>query len=367
MPKEKKDPIVLTEEQKAVVEKNWHLDLRTLTQLVFNNPSITLRHIESRAVKEHLATLGKEVVEQQTEGKEALISELTEEHQVYIRANYLDSTPLEMARILFNNKVLLPSAREALMVQAYCRKIDPNYRRDDDMVDDIDYQPPKSIIALASRINKYGVASQGDGPSLFANGQFTGLQRKQLEALLSYMRLPIFRVEANTFIKKIDREVFESTFIGTCWDKPDLPHEHVLQFIQLASLTVKYKQTDRVVQKLDERLSATLEDPLGRLNMAEVETLNAVREKTTAISKQISALIKTLTGERAKQLNEKIAGAGSMHPLVQAWKQKETRDKIIAMVKRTKQDPLKQEIERLSTMDALKAEIWGINPETIVH
>jgi hypothetical protein len=82
--------------------------------------------------------------------------------------------------------------------------------------------------------------------------------------------------------------------------------------------------------------------------------------------KQISALIKTLSGERAKIINEKIAGAGSMHPLIEAWKTEEGRKKIIAIAQK-RQNVVKDEVERLSQMDALRCEIFGLDKESIVY
>ncbi len=364
MSKDAKPLPVLTDEQKAFIEANWFMDVRELAQKVFKNPNLTLRHVETKAVRAYLASIGKVAIEADDKIN-ALVADLTTEQQEFIRATYKDAAgPVETARALFKNERLLPSAYEVTLVRAYIRKIDPRHRREDEMVDDIDYQPPGTLNKLVARLNRYQIKDNGRD---FEADSLNGSQKNQLEALLDYLRTPTFKVEADKFQRRIDREVFEYTFLAMCWDKPDLSAEHLLQFIQLASLTAQRNELDRDSRKLNERFSVSLDDPSQRLQKAEVDALNAMREKTAETIKQITALIKTLSGERSKQINEKLAGASSMHPLVQAWKQEETRKRLIAAVDKLKRQPLKAEVERFSTMDSIKAEVWGLNANDIIN
>lgn len=367
MPKLARPPIVLTPEQLVLVEQNWHLNVRELMRLVFNNPALTLRcDPEVKAVRQALANMGKHVNEVPTEKEADLLSELTDEHREYIRNNVGNSSgPLEMARIVFDNPRLLPSSRQAQIVGLYCRQLDPTYRKDEELAEDIEYLPPKSTTQLIGRVNKYAVSVRGNGKALFDPGNMTPTQTQQLEWLMAYMRMPLFKAEADKFVKRIDRDVFESTFIQTCWDKPDLPSEHVIQFIQLSSLLVKYNQADRTAQKVDLRLNIALENDES-LKMNDVETLNGLREKATVAMKQISALIKSLTGERARMTEEKRAGSASMHNLVSAWKAESDRQKIIQLAERKQKAALKVEVERFSNMDSLRAEIFGLNRDNIL-
>ena len=368
MPKVAKPLPILTEEQNALVETYWHEDPHSLLARVWpQKEGLTLRHMEWKAIRARLATLGKKPMAVLDQKSATLVAGLSEEHKEYIRVNYKDASgPLELAKTLFRNDVLLPNAHEVTMVTAYIRTLDAKYRREDEPVDEEEYQSPKTIKDLVNRMNRYGVNTNVDGKTLFEDGRFTSQETKQLESLLGYMRRPVFKVEADKFQKKLDREVFESVFIANCWEKSDLSPEHILQYIQLASCTVQRNQADRMVRKLDERFNASLEDPSKRLSKPEVDALNATRDKATEAVKQINALIKTLTGERAKIISERVAGSASMHPLVQAWKTKEGREKQLVLAKKYNQE-LKAEVGRLAGMDALRAEIWGLDPDTIAY
>lgn len=360
-------PIVLTPEQKALVEKNFDKNIRELVQLTFSDPKLNLRNeAEVKAVKQCLAELGRHVNAPPTEKEAELLVTLTEEHKEYIRNNIRDAnSALEIARTIFDNDRLLPSSKQCQAVQLYCKQIDPNYRKDEEIAADLEYSPPKSAIHLIGRINRYAVNKSGSGKTLFDASNLNSAQSQQLESLFAYMRMPLFKVEADKFVRRIDRDVFESTFIAHCWDKTDLASEHVVQFIQLSSMIVKYNQIDRMMQKVDQRVSMVLEDETA-LKMNDVDALNALQEKGTAAMKQINALIKSLTTERSKMTDEKRAGNASMHNLVEAWKRREDRRKIIQLAERKQKAALKEEIVRLSTMDSLKCEIFGISKEDIV-
>jgi hypothetical protein len=365
--KPSKPPIVLTPEQRKLIEDNYFLNIRELVQLVFNDPKLTLRNdAEVKAVKLALADAGKHVNAPPTPKEEELLITLTEEHKEYIRNNIRDAnSALEIARTIFDNEKLLPSSKQCQAVQLYCKQIDPNYRKDEEIAADLEYSPPKSAIHLIGRINRYAVNKSGSGKTLFDASCLTSAQTQQLECLFSYMRMPLFKVEADKFVRRIDRDVFESTFISNCWDKPDLDSAHVVQFIQLSSMIVKYNQIDRMMQKVDQRVSTVLEDETP-LKMNDVDALNALQEKGTAAMKQINALIKSLMTERSKMTDEKRAGNASMHNLVDAWKRREDRRKIIQLAERKQKAALKQEVERQSSMDSLKVEIFGISKSDIL-
>jgi hypothetical protein len=355
----------LTDAQKAYIEKNWDQDLRALTQAVFPDKPITLRHIECRAVRQHIGTLGKQVAMPVTDHKAALMTVLTQEHKDYIGQNYMDAnSPLELAKTIFQNPRLIEVSRECRAVNAYINQIDPTYKKDDDLAEDIEYKPPSSMLQLMHRVNKY---AQMDGKTLSAE-RLSEQNKRQLEALLGYMKAPLFKSEADKYIKKTDREVFESTFIANCWDKPDLSNEHVIQFIFLSGLIVKQNVCDRQLQKVEHLIAEKLDGDLtnGRLSKNEVDMVNQLREKTMDILKQVGTLIKTLTGQRADMIKEKVLGSASMHPLVEAWKRQEDRRRIIKLANKPRED-LKKEVERLSSMDSLRAELFGLDKDDIIR
>jgi hypothetical protein len=355
---------VLTQEQKDYIKKNWDKDLRSLTQELFPDKEITLRNIECRAVKQELASLGREPSMPISDNQQKAIEILSQDHKDYIAQNYQQaSSPLELARTIFANSRLIEMSRECRGVVAYIKQIDPDYNKKDDLADDIEYRPPVNLIQLLHRVNKYAQLDNVLNPQKLSEAQ-----KRQLEALWAYMKMPLFKSEADKYIRKTDREVFESTFIANCWDKPDLSNEHVIQFVFLSGLIVKQNVCDRQLQKVELIIADKLDGDLtnGRLSKNEVDMVNQLREKTMEILKQVGSLIKTLTGQRADMIKEKVLGAGSMHPLVEAWKREEDRKRIIKLAEKHRDD-LKKEVERLSSMDALKAELFGLDKDNIIR
>jgi len=366
------NPETFSKEQVAYLEANWQRNLLEVTREVYSDPSLTTRSPQYKAVKTYVATLGKVAAKEGTApaagGKKF---ELPDEVKATIREIYLElSGPLEIARVAFKNPALQPSSREVRTVALYCREIDPMYRREEDSVEELEYSPPKSIIVLMGKVNKYALVHGPDGKKLLDPATATPHQLKNLQALMTYMWSPLFKVTADKYIKRIDRELFESTFIMNCWDKPDLLAEELGQYIDLAAITVDYNMIDRTVKKLDERLQFLIHEAGTEklaLNMSEVELLTSVREKANAAMKQKASLLKSLTVDRAKRVASQRAANGSMHDLVTAWRNKQDRQRIIQTVEREKRVALKQEVERLSTIDAIKGELFGVSKDDITR
>lgn len=364
-------PIVFSPHQDAYIESNWQKPLLDLTREVFANPTLKTSSPEYRAVKERIVTLGKNPPSVPKSKQAVEKVELTDIQKSDIRGLLVDSTgPFEIAKIIFKNPYLQPASREVRAIALYCREADPSYKREEDQVEDLDYQPPSSRNELIGKVNRYAIAFTSDGKKMLNPTGLTPVQSRNLQALLTFMQTPLFKIEADKCVKRVDRELFESTFIKFCWDKPDLLAEEVDQYISLAAETVNFNMIDRMVKKLDERIQNLINEAgEGKiaLNMAEVELLTSVREKANASMKQKAALLKTLTVARSARMAAKQEANSSLHNLVDAFRNEVDRKKIIETVERQKRDPLRKEIERLSTIDSIKAELFGLNKEDILR
>lgn len=367
MPKVAKALPELTPEQKAILAQHWRKDAHDLLRMLWpDRPELTLRNVEWKSARAHMLTLGKQPIGDRRADEPIGGLGFNGEQEAFIKANYKEAHgPVELARTLYANPKLMPGSNEVRLVIAQIKRIDPYHFKNDAEIIEVDYQPPQTAVELVGRLNGYGIVTTPDGKPLDHN-RLNQQYVRQLDALMSYMRRTAFRVEANQFTRKVDRDIFEENFLSLCWDKPDLTPEYVLQYIQLASVSVQKMQADRTARKLTERFEAGLEDPEQRLAKNEVDALKNTADKVVESMKQMNALIKTLSGDRAKQINEKIAGASSMYPLVQAWRSEEGRKKIIDLVRKKQQAELKDEVARLSSMDSLKCELWGISKEAIV-
>ncbi len=379
MSKDAKPPIVFTPEQLAFIEQNWKMEPLELTRTLFHDPTMTRRNHEYNCVRRQIAnmnrkdtmgfavpTVGGSNLDFSVNGPSGG-PELTEDHKEYIRNNYANASgPWELAKTLFGDAHLPFASKQTRLVSSYLKSIDPDYKKNDELADDEDYEAPRNIRELIQRMTAYGMNLKDGDKMLFDPEKLTTNDQRQLNTLLAYMGLPLFKIQATKYVRKIDRVLFESTFIWLCWNKIDLTSEEVHQYVAFSGETVKSNQIERTVQLLDERLNSMLsgaED--GKLNMAEIELLNTVREKANASMKQQAALLKSLVGDRSKRLAEKIQSSASMHELVQAFRREDDRKRVLQLAQKFK-NGLKGEVERLSTMDSLRIEIFGLSKENIV-
>lgn len=353
----------LTDAQKDYIEDNWKLPLKELCQAVFSDPSVTLHDPRCKLVKAHLASLGRESPKKDVRVEPYV---LTESDILYIQNNHTKAGWYELAQTLFG-KGIPNGERRCRAVMNYCREIDPAFNKSEELADDEEYQPPKNISQLLGMVNQYAIAPRQEGKKLLDPSKLTNAEKRQLQMLLSYMNLPLFRASADRYIRRLDRELFETTIIVFCWDKDDLMGENVHQYIELASITVEIQQISRTVQKLDQRVNSWLDNPDDKnLKMTEIELLNSVREKANALRKQHEALLKSLVGQRADREGARQSQNATLHQLVTSFMEKEKRERFLAEAAkyRTK---LGDEVKRLSEMDALRAEIFGLDPDDILN
>ncbi len=357
-------PVILTDEQKAYVAKHCTtkgMDLKTLTQQVFANPSLDGRSMEAKAVKEHIATLGRPALKTLKDG--ATPFELTQDQRDFIDANiHAMDNAREIARALFKNPTMPSGTREVRAVSAYCRKMYPEVYREEEEVDEAEYTPPNSIIYVIGKLNRCLPHNRADGKAMFDRATITAHDEKNLRALLGYMNIPRFKIEADKYLKKIDRELYETSFMQFTYDKPDLLMEELHQYVSLAAEIVLTHQIDKTVQKLDQRVNDNLDDPDAKIGMAEVELLNSMREKLNKSKEQQSKLIDKLVGARSDRLDKKLSANATILNLVEAWKMEDRRKELLELAEMERLID-KEEVNRLSDMDSVMALISGISKE----
>ncbi len=154
MPKSAKPLPALTDDQKAIIDRHWQDAPDVLLGRLWpTRNDLTLRHVEWKAARAYLATIGKKPSAAITT---EVPEELTTEQQEFIKASYRDATgPTELARNLYDDPSLHPASKEARSVLAFIQRLDPTYRREDESAK-VDYEPPSNITNLAGRLNRYG-------------------------------------------------------------------------------------------------------------------------------------------------------------------------------------------------------------------
>jgi uncharacterized protein YicC (UPF0701 family) len=178
------------------------------------------------------------------------------------------------------------------------------------------------------------------------------------------VNIPRFIHQASQYLKKVDRELFESSFLGQLHDKLDLGREDVEQYIAYCSSIVSSAQLERTIQ----RLQAQADDEFAtsqKVSMTLVAHLQTLNDNLQEEKKRQEALYKTLNVSRASRMNEMTQASASMHPLVSKWRTKEGRERLLNAAKKHR-EKLEKEVVRLTDMESLRAEIWGLNPENIL-
>jgi hypothetical protein len=351
----------LTPDQETFVLENWKtMDLITMVQALSGDPKADGRHKLGRAIRVFLSSKGFEA--KTTKYKAIGPIELNQEQLDYISQNADRSKPLEMARILFGNSKLTPLSREFKAVYIAVEKISKNFvRREEAPAEEDIYYAPKSIYKLIPRVNKYVPNPKNEIEPLFPDiKKISGTEEKNLRTLLSYLNIPRFSYQANQFHKEVDRELFESTFIGMTWDKSDLKREEVEQYISLSSEVVQTAQIERHIQRLDREIEDSMSGENDRkLSLNLIELVNGAREKLDKSKERQKKLINNLTDSRAERLKKRIQENSSILNLVDAWRNEKRRQELIQLAILQKKAE-EADIDKITSMSDVTALIAGL-------
>lgn len=377
----------LTPEQESKVREAFRdgatPNLSELTQGVFGNSSIDGRSKEGRAIKEYISEfqIGRVKV---NVIKKMQPYTLSEEQKEKIKEEYKKDgfTTLIFTRNLLNDQTISALHLEHRAVSEYVKYLQnqddkkslrisdsgefetinyepsSNLRRGDTPTEQ--YRPPASIVQVIARINKY----------LNYGWKEENLKRAQIkcvESLFAYLKIFRFLYQVNNYSRQEDRELFEDAFIRYTHDKDDLSQEEIDQFITLSNEVVIAADIQRRIEYLRMSLDDMASESDGRkISMSLNEAINnAQTEYNQCISRQ-DKLYKSLTVNRSKRIEEKRNENASILNLVYAWKQEENRERMIALAERQR-EALKEEVEKLSSVDEFKAIIRGIDPKEIFN
>jgi len=372
--KDGKKEYILDDTQKLMVRENYDkIKLKELAQKVCDNPNETGQTYGGLAIRKYIASEefqgampGARVKTTKYVRGDNEKVELDEDQKEFVRNNIRSIKWLEMAQILFANERLTPLNGEARAVYDYCLTVDSKSIPDDELQASEKYEPPTSIDRLVTRVNKYRFKFVGDKSKLLDKANLKQNELKNLECLLGYMRVLRFTQQASKYQTVEDRELFESLFVRYCYDKPDLLEEEVDNYVAMCAEAVTVTQLEKTVQLLRTKLNQSLEgnDDAKAMTKTFAELIDGQSDKLNQAKKNYAALSEKLVGARSKRIENKIQQTASLYNLVEMWKKEEDRKKIIAMAMK-RQLALKEEVDRLSNIDSLRAEIFGLDEKVI--
>ncbi len=364
----------LTEEQKAIVLANYEkLAIAQIVPMVFPEAKPDSRTTEGRSIKAFLAGEGKKTLSVETAAikkGEYILSEeqkrLIEEMAPRMKK---DGGSLELARMVCNDQTLTSLHMPARAVYAYMKEVYPEgINMAEEPVEDVQWQPPVTMSHLVGLVNTF--VQQSDNSKTYNLNLIKPQERKCLEQMMIYMRVYAFKYVASTFDKRVDRDLFLSTFIRWTHTKPDLTEIEVDQMINAAAETVNIAQMGREIEEVRNYHElirrGEITNELGkvvRYGMAQVEEINGLRTKWDQSKGRLKELMKTLEtarSERLKGIQQKYA---SVWDLLEPWmKDEKTRNILIEAGIQEKEDDAK-EVERLSGLEVLIALVSGQTKE----
>jgi hypothetical protein len=352
----------LTEEQKLLILKEWNgrasnpPSLLELTKMAFPSvENIDGRSKEGRAVKAFLATRQiKARGSHEYQYKEKI--ELSPEQKEYAANNASMMKAYEIARILFNNPSITHLSQESKSIHDYIKSLGPQVNSFDEEQNSAseDYRPPKTEERMISRINKY-VLEGVDKEKL------TAKQKKDITSLIGYLHSFRFIHQINSYGDLVNRELFESSFVRYTYDKNDLTQEEVDQYIVLSTEAVISSNIQKTIQMLQNQIDTEVQST-GKIPMTLVEASNTARTEYNQSVNRQQKLLNDLKEKRSDRLKNQIKENASILNLVQLWKEEESRVKLIKLAELKKQS-VKQEVERLTSLDEIKCRILGLSED----
>ena len=348
----------LTNEQKTQITREFsrNPDLKHITQIVFQDDSLDGRSKEGRAVRSFLinnnltftTTLVPKVeeIDLDAEQKEFLMSSNVERGM----------NALEITRLTFKDREIQPLSQQHRTVMEFLRRYRPEIVDDNEMITNDKWSPPKSLSRAIKKVNDWA------GQNL-EEIEIQTKQKRMMEKLLFYLKSPRFVHFINQYSTIGDRDLFESEFVRTVWDKPDLTNDELNLYITVCTNYVRQKHIQQRIDKLNTMLNDT--DNERDLTMRLTEIIKATSDELNQCEKRIESLTKDLNGSRQARLKAKGEQNGSIAALVEAFQEREERDRMIMMAEmQTKL--IEEEADRLESMDDYKARILGISKREIL-
>ena len=288
--------------------------------------------------------------------------ELSEEHKEFIRNNKGTMKYVEMSRILFGNEGLTSLSAETRMVTDYCKGLEgESFESPETERERFEYKPPKHPDRVLSKINKF-ILDSG-----INKDKISPRHKKNIEMLMGYLHTFRFVHQISNYDHETDRELFESSFVRYTYDKPDLTQEEVDQYIVLSGEVVIASNIQRRVGRLQRLLDETASDNEGRrISMSLVEAISTAQNEYNSCVNRQHKLLSDLKQKRSDRLSKQVHDNASILNLVETWKEEEGRKELIRMAELRKKT-IKEEVENLSTMDDIKARIFGLSEEEAVN
>ncbi len=354
---------LLTDEEKSNVIEIWNAGCKDLKDLIFKvcgNDEKGKPHDgrteKGRAVKKYLADQNLAARPSHVYVKKTDSVILTEENKEFITNNAGDMKPMEIAKLLFKPDIQ-PLSAEFRVVKEFYDSLDNSKKALSEDENVKKYSPPRTPEQAIARINKYVL--EGIDPK-----KMTVKHHECVAKLIKFMHTFTFLLQMNNLPKNSERELFESTFVRMCHDKPDLTEEEIELYLNYCSDRIASERMKRDHTRYSDFCEVSMESE-GKVQMALVEVVNKLSSDIDDIGKKMEKTLQSLNGKRSERIKSMQANNESVLRLVDALREESDRRRWLRVIE-MRAKMVEEEAGRLETLDDLKFQLWGGSKDELI-
>lgn len=314
---------------------------------------------EGRAVKSYLIANNKNYNTTKSEAKNVV--ELSVSQKEFLMSEQISSEmqPIEIARVVFEDENVKALSTPHRLVLSFLEEFRPDIVDEGASLSKRRWTPPKSLQMTIRRVNKWCDIRLKEDPECISSKY-----NRYIGKLLEYYGIFKLSQTINSFKTESDRELFESEFVRATWDKPDLTVDEINLYMMICS---NYVRATHIQKRLDCFNSMLENEELesGDLTMRLTENVKATNEELNACEKRIESITHKLNGSRADRLKNQSKSAGSIVDLVREVQEQEGRKRLYDMAQQ-RAKLVKDEAERIESLDEFKARVFGISQEELL-
>ena len=357
--------IDLTEDQKKqILEAPEDVDLMDLTRTIFGNKTLDGRSREGRAVREFRL---QNNLEYQTRNRANEVNqiELSVSQKEFIEKQVRNgSKPFQVAKMIFEEDPTLnikvkPLSREHRAVETYVKTAMPEFADPTQKLATDAYKPPSTFKQILNKINE--ITRMG-----IDEEKLDTRTKKSIESALNFAQAKRFVIYANSLQYEQERDLLETEFIGTIWDKPDLTRDELNICFNLCQEYIKQYKIDRYISKLEELMEMLTDDNDGKMAMAIIENIKNHRlehKQSVALQRQI---IKDIGDTRANRLKARRESNRSISQFVEFVQEEDNRE-LLRKNAELRNKLLDKTMEDYMSTSELIVNIYGVESEDITE
>tara|TARA_Y100000034_G_scaffold110146_1_gene142045 strand:- start:8507 stop:9577 length:1071 start_codon:yes stop_codon:yes gene_type:complete len=352
--------ILSKKEKERAIElfKELDGDLNEAAKKLFEDPNEKGSTIRGRVLRKFWVEKG---FEYRTKVKKKSSKYFLQENEKdFVHRHYCaEMTKREIAQLLWteetNHRGFYESAR-FIALSDFVNKEFPNVTNLRDEITGDRYAPPKIMTTVIKKVNKVVFKE-------FEIDKISVGDKKCLERLLTYLAAPRFIQVINAYPTKQNRELLESEYIRSTWDKPDLTSDELNLYINVCMDYINLKEIEQQKQKLNLMFDDT--EAQNDLTMRLTEMLKTKSEEYNQCTNRIDKMIAKLNGERAKRISNQQQRNASVLSLVHLFQEEDERKLMIKMADMQK-TLVKKEADQLEEMVDWKSRVLGISKREVI-